>query len=86
MTPARRRAIRKRREERKAAQIDQRIVDAVAEAWASIDGKGGLLMACRADEIYEDRYGYANGYDSDARSLIERAMKRGVRLTYEPKP
>lgn len=56
--------------------------DAVAEAWASIDGKLELYEAERdADEITT---GHFVGYQAEAAELIKRIEQRGFVLV--PKP
>lgn len=51
-------------------------VQAVAEAWASIDGK---LNAYRAGKP-GDEDGYRDGYDIEAEELIKRLEARGYML------
>ena len=49
--------------------------EAVARAWASIDGKLDKFDACRADPDREAKEGFYEGYVSDAESLLNRAYK-----------
>jgi hypothetical protein len=47
--------------------------EAVARAWASIDGKLNDFDACKADPELELEMGLYEGYVSDAESLLNRA-------------
>ena len=72
-------------------------LDAVAEAWASMDGKlekyeidreteGGTPSGWRnsdEDDVIPD--GYYDGYQADARALIERLKDRGYTVVPTPK-
>jgi hypothetical protein len=53
--------------------------EAVADAWASIDGKLDAFRAEKADPSspLRDTYGYYEGYLSDAGELIRRLEARG---------
>lgn len=56
-------------------------VDAVADAWASIDGKVDEYRAGKnAMSIMDEPGGHFSGYQADARELIERIAKRGFVL------
>lgn len=51
--------------------------EALAEAWASMDGKLEKFRACKADPVLEDEMGHYEGYLADAQSMIERLKARG---------
>lgn len=56
-------------------------VDAVADAWASIDGKVDEYRAGRSvSSIVDEPGGHFGGYQADAKELIERITKRGFVL------
>jgi hypothetical protein len=55
-------------------------VEAVAEAWASIDGKLEGYFRCKADRSLEDVEGYYLGYIAEAGELIRRIERRGYTL------
>jgi hypothetical protein len=56
-------------------------VDAVAEAWASIDGKDDEYRAGRnAASILDEPGGHFSGYQSEAQELIQRIEKRGYKI------
>jgi hypothetical protein len=60
------------------------VIDAVAEAWASIDGKLELYQKDEASRLLDKKgvpLGYFEGYRADARALIERIKYRGYNLT-----
>lgn len=61
-----------------------RMIDAVAEAWASIDGKLEKYEQDRDTPggMYDDGvpWGYYDGYQVEARELIARIKKRGYVL------
>lgn len=54
--------------------------EAVAEAWASIDGHLESFRACRANPATEEIVGRYGGYMADAGTLIARIDARGYRL------
>jgi hypothetical protein len=51
--------------------------EALAEAWASIDGKLEQFRQCRDDGFAEEADGYYVGYLSDAEELRRRLEARG---------
>lgn len=55
-------------------------VEAVAEAWASIDGNLDQFRLCRDREDLEETLGSHGGYREDAKALIERTLSRGWKL------
>lgn len=59
-------------------------VEALAEAWASIDGKAEKFLACKADRDVEMKGGYYRGYLADAEALIERLERRGYTVVAKP--
>ena len=56
-------------------------IQAVADAWASIDGKRDKFRAGRGKPWDEQPGGYYDGYTADAESMIERLRRRGYTLT-----
>jgi hypothetical protein len=52
-------------------------VEALADAWASIDGKATRFRLCRDNPEAEDLYGSYGGYMADAQSIIDRLDRRG---------
>lgn len=67
--------------ELKETPINPKAIDAVAESWASIDGKiTSYEIEERSQNMgYNDpRYtGHYEGYQAEARELIERIRRRG---------
>lgn len=55
-------------------------VDAVAEAWASIDGKLDLYNKCIEDAMKEEELGYWGGYLADAAEMVRRLKSRGFKI------
>lgn len=51
--------------------------EALAEAWASIDGKLDRFRACKVDPELEFVGGYYGGYMIEAKEMILRLEKRG---------
>jgi len=51
--------------------------EALAEAWASIDGKLDRFRACKADDALEDVEGHYQGYMVEAEEMIRRLESRG---------
>lgn len=60
-------------------------VEALAEAWASMDGKLGQFQAGKRAktliEEVEQHGGHYGGYMADAESMIERLQARGYDVT-----
>jgi len=59
-------------------------VDAVAQAWSSIDGKLGHYLRERDLPIGEQARGHGAGYEAEAEEMIVRLRARGydvVRIT-----
>lgn len=57
------------------------LTEAVAEAWASIDGRLEAFRACKADPTREETEGRYGGYMADAEELIKRIeARRGDRV------
>ena len=52
-------------------------VEALAEVWASIDGKLEAFRANKADRLLDRTIGHYRGYMEDAREMISRLEKRG---------
>ena len=58
--------------------IDSRAIDALAEAWASMDGKLEAYLADKALPPGQDsETEYYQGYQCDAEEFIRRLRKRG---------
>lgn len=55
-------------------------LEAVADAWASIDGKTSEFRNGRYADSIEAYGGHYAGYMSDAEELIERIEKRGYKI------
>lgn len=55
-----------------------KVTEAVAEAWASIDGN--LESFRKGRNIVDDDAGHYVGYMADAQELIERVNARGVMM------
>lgn len=50
---------------------------ALAESWASIDGKLEKFHACRDDAKLDETAGYYIGYMTEAEEMIKRLERRG---------
>lgn len=62
-------------------------IEALAEAWASIDGRLERFWACKADADLDVVDGYWSGYVHEAGSLLDRLEERGFTITrMEPTP
>lgn len=55
-------------------------VEALAEAWAVIDGKLEQFMYCREDPQLERVCGHFGGYIADAQGLLRNLERRGFTL------
>jgi hypothetical protein len=60
------------------------MVEAMAEALASMDGKLEKFRACKSDPAAEERMGYYEGYLTEARELVERLGRRGFGIVQTP--
>ncbi|TNC14892.1 hypothetical protein FF100_04775 [Methylobacterium terricola] len=57
-------------------------IDALADSWASIDGKRGEYRAGKgAVTILDEPGGHFTGYQADAQSMIDRLRRRGWDVT-----
>jgi len=56
---------------------EMQAVEAVAESWASIDGRLGLFRSCKVDPSLEDVEGRYGGYMADAYAMVENLRRRG---------
>lgn len=54
---------------------------ALAEAWASIDGRLESFRECEHDKEKEDERGHFLGYLADAHEMINRLNSRGFNVT-----
>ena len=64
------------------SHIDPKAVEALADAWASIDGNlDGFEKGKLASSIEEEPGGYYSGYLADADELAKRLLKRGFAIT-----
>ena len=62
--------------------FDPNIIEALADAWASVDGKAEKFRAGKgAASIEDEPGGYYSGYMSDASELAKRLLKRGYTIT-----
>ena len=59
-------------------------IEAIAESWASIDGKLVGFKAGRDDPVYESKAGYYEGYCIEAEELKKRMLKRGFLIVPVP--
>ena len=66
------------------AADDSAAVEALAEAWASMDGKAEKFRACKADREAEMKMGHYRGYLADAEGMIERLEDRGYTIVAKP--
>lgn len=55
-------------------------IEALAESWASQDGRTERFFACKASQELDDKDGAYSGYMADAQSLLERVQRRGFTL------
>lgn len=58
--------------------------EALADAWASIDGKSEKFWACKSDRARDAVEGYYDGYMIEAASMIERLERRGFTVVARP--
>jgi hypothetical protein len=67
------------------ATFDPKAVEALAEAWASIDGNVAPFLkgkrATSPEEEYEEHGGHYSGYIAEAEEMLTRLLKRGFILT-----
>jgi hypothetical protein len=54
---------------------------ALAEAWASIDGRLALFKACQKSPKLDMKDGCYSGYCAEAQELLERLRARGFTIT-----
>lgn len=62
------------------SEHDPAAVEALADAWASIDGKHEEFWACKADPARETLEGYYGGYTEEAAEMITRLERRGFTI------
>lgn len=55
-------------------------IEALAESWASIDGKVEDFKDCKISKPLEDELGHYGGYMADAEEMIKRLERRGYYL------
>lgn len=55
-------------------------IEAVAEAWASIDGRLGKFLACKGAPDLDRVLGHYSGYCAEASELVERLRLMGYTL------
>lgn len=53
--------------------ITEKMIEELARAWASIDGKADKFDACKADPVLEDDLGHYGGYIAEAQELLRRS-------------
>jgi hypothetical protein len=51
--------------------------EALAEAWASIDGRLDSFRECKVNKDREELHGHYLGYLADAKEMIDRLNSRG---------
>lgn len=56
-------------------------VEALADAWASLDGNFDIFSQCKNNPRLEEEHGRYEGYLSDAAALIKKLEKRGFTIT-----
>jgi len=59
---------------------EQAVIEALAEAWASIDGRAVKFRQGKTDQAVEDEFGHYQGYMAEAAELIRRLEKRGYTI------
>ena len=55
-------------------------VEALAQSWASIDGKLERFFECKADPELDDTEGRYQGYMCEAEEMIKRLGTRGFKV------
>lgn len=55
-------------------------VEALADSWASIDGKLDQFRDCKASPMLEEDLGSYEGYMAEAQEMIKRIEVRGFKL------
>lgn len=64
------------------ATFDRETVEALADAWASIDGKVELFRAGKDAKRFEDEPGgHYSGYMAEAEEMLVRLLNRGFIVT-----
>lgn len=48
----------------------KQMIEDIARAWASLDGKATLFDLCKGDREIEEELGHYEGYISDAEALV----------------
>ena len=56
-------------------------IEALADAWATLDGKKEQRDKCKQDTELESNLGYDRGYFCDAQGLLEILEDKGLTLT-----
>jgi hypothetical protein len=60
------------------ADFDPETMEALADAWASIDGKGDQFRAGKGAASFEDEPGgHYSGYMAEAQEMMLRLLRRG---------
>jgi len=54
-------------------KVTDAVIEEIARAWASIDGKSKQFDDCKADASLEDEFGHYGGYMAEARELVRRS-------------
>lgn len=49
------------------------VIEELARAWASIDGKADKFDACKVDATLEEELGHYEGYITEAAELLQRS-------------
>lgn len=63
------------------SQFDPIAIEAVASAWASIDGKLDQFYAGKGKPLEQEPGGHYSGYMAEAEEMLKRLLKRGFILT-----
>lgn len=61
-------------------------IEALADAWASADGKCARFRECKENPDLEATDGYYGGYMADAEDLMTRLQNRGFVILRETDP
>jgi hypothetical protein len=59
------------------AKISTEVIEAIADAWASVDGRGDDFRAGKDPDAIDDPGGYYSGYMADAAELAKRLSMHG---------
>lgn len=60
------------------------VIEAIADSWASLDGRAEAFRACKSDQELEEQKGYFGGYMADAAALLDNLHRRGFDIVSKP--